>query len=51
MRPEKQADKRVRVSVPIAIKRVLIARTRQLVVFQVEQCESSQLPEVGWDAT
>jgi len=56
MRPSKQADKRVSVSawsirLPIAIKRVLVTPTSQLVVAQVEVCERSQLAELGWDAT
>jgi len=36
----------------IAIKRVLVTRTSQLVVAdQVELKERSQLAELGWDAT
>ena len=34
-----------------ASNRALVTRTGQQVVIQVEMCECSQLPEVGWDAT
>jgi len=36
---------------PIAIKRVIVALTRQLVLARGEPFECSQLPELGWDAT
>ena len=36
---------------PIAIKRVSVTRTSQLVVVHVELCERSHLAELGWDAT
>jgi len=54
MRPEKQADKRVcewLTRLPIAIKRVLVTLTRQLVIVQPDRCECSQLTELGWDGT
>ena len=35
---------------PIAIKRVLVTLTRQLVVRHGEVCECSQLAKLGWDA-
>jgi len=52
MRPENHADKRVRYTrLPIAIKQILVALTRQLVVAQHEFFECSQLPQLGWDGT
>jgi len=56
MRPVQQEDKRVIAGewltrLPIAIKRVLVALTRQLIVAQPQLCECSQLAELGWDAT
>jgi len=35
----------------MAIKRVLVTLTRQLVAAQGKPFECSQLPELGWDAT